>query len=72
MGAPMDIDRQRGGRIGGFECYNCHENGHLARNCPHPPTRPRRNLIRGVFSNLNREEQAEVLKELQGFTNDSE
>src|SRR6266567_4711255 len=44
-GAPMDIDRQCGGRIGAGECFICHESGHFARNCPRRPTGPPRRSL---------------------------
>jgi hypothetical protein len=69
----MDIDRQRGGRIGVGECFICHEMGHFARNCPrNSPAAPRRSLIRGVFSGMNDEDKVATLNELRGFTNGGE
>jgi len=32
----MDLDRQHGRRATPLTCYNCREEGHLVRECPHP------------------------------------
>ncbi len=71
-GAPMDIDRTRGGSAGKFLCYNCDGEGHLARNCP-KPRRPRqqpRAFIRNMFDNLSNNDKRELLNELGFPTNE--
>lgn len=70
-GVPMEIDRARGGTAGKFQCYNCHGEGHLARNCPHPKARPQRSTVRMMIQAMTEEDKQELLKEL-GFQNDGE
>lgn len=34
--APMELGATQAGQLAAIRCYNCHEEGHMARDCPRP------------------------------------
>ena len=59
---PMEVDQTRGKPVRMVTCFNCREQGHIARNCPKPRGMQK---VRATIDGWTKEERKEMLEMLK-------